>query len=142
MAVIYDADINKSIEKLGQELKSVLKAPEWTLFAKTGAGKERPPVNPDWFYIRAAAVLRTVYMRGPIGVEKLRIKYGNKKNQGHRPEEFRKGAGKILRNALQQLESAGLVKFQKDGVNKGRIITSKGKALMDKCAVREWNKKE
>ena len=136
MVTIYDTDPAKSIAKISESLKSLIKAPEWALFVKTGAGKERPPVERDWFYTRAAAVLRTVYIRGPIGVQKLRVKYGSKKNRGHSPEKFYKGSGKILRDILLQLEKAELVKFQKDGVHKGRVITAKGKSLVDKSAVK------
>ena len=136
MVTIYDADATKSIEKLAEVLKQHLKEPEWAKFVKTGAGKERPPAETDWFFKRAAAVLRTVYMRGPIGVQKLRVKYGSKKNRGHNPEKFYKGSGKILRTVLQQLEKAEFVKFKKDGIMKGRVITPKGKSLVDKSAVK------
>ncbi len=136
MVTVYDADAAKTIEKLAQALKTHIQAPEWTKFVKTGMAKERQPTAQDWFYTRAASVLRTVYMRGPIGVQKLRVKYGSKKNRGHNPERFYKGSGKILRNVLQQLEKASLVKFQKESVHKGRIITAKGKSLVDKSAVK------
>ena len=136
MVTMFDADAGKSIGKLAEELKSSIKNPEWTKFVKTGAAKERPPANEDWFYMRAASVLRTVYLKGPIGVQKLRVKYGSKKNRGHNPEKFYKGSGKILRTILQQLEKAELVKFQKEGVHKGRIITPKGTSLVDKSAVK------
>ncbi len=132
MVNAFDADIGQTIEALAKVLKEKIKAPAWTLYVKTGAGKERPPVDADWFYMRAASVLRTVYMRGPVGVQKLRVKYGNKKNRGHKPEAFVKASGKILRNILQQLEKAELLKFKKDGVMKGRIVTPKGRSLVDK----------
>lgn len=136
MVTIFDANVSKSIEKLAESLKSQIKEPEWAKFVKTGAGKERPPSIPDWYFMRAASVLRTVYIRGPIGVQKLRVKYGSKKNRGHNPEKFYKGSGKVLRTILQQLEKAELVKFQKDSVHKGRIVTPKGRSLVDKTAVR------
>ncbi len=134
MPLAFDADIGKTIENLSQNLKTVVKAPEWTKFVKTGPAKDRPPVATDWFYMRAASILRTVYVRGPVGVQTLRVKYGSKKNRGHRPEHFYKASGKILRNILQQLEKAELVKFKKDGVHKGRVITAKGKSFVDKAA--------
>lgn len=135
MATIYEADIQKSIEKLGDSLKSLIKAPEWSKFVKTGSGKARTPVNPDWYYVRAASLLITIYRRGPIGVSKLRVKYGNKKRRGHNPEKFVQGSGKIIRSAMQQLDKAGLTQFKKDGVHKGRIVTAKGKSLVDKNCV-------
>ena len=135
MVSIYDADIQKSIEKLGDSLKSLIKVPEWTKFVKTGSAKERPPVETDWYYKRAASILITIYKRGPVGVSKLRLKYGSKKNRGHNPEKFRRASGKIIRTILQQLDKTGLTQFKKDGVHKGRIITGKGKSLVDKNAV-------
>ncbi len=48
-----------------------------------------------------------------------------------RPEHARPGSGSILRKALQQLEKAGLVKTVK---GRGRMITDKGKSLLDSIA--------
>lgn len=134
MATIYDENPNKLIEKASNELKKVIKAPEWSMFVKTGVSKERPPEDPDWWYKRAAAVLRSVYMKGPIGTNKLRTKYGSKKNRGNKPEKFFKSSGKILRTVLQQLEKAELLVQQQKGVHKGRVITAKGKSFLDKLA--------
>lgn len=134
MATIYDENPNKLIEKASVELKKVIKAPDWSIFVKTGVSKERPPEDPDWWYKRAASVLRSVYMKGPIGTNKLRTKYGSKKNRGNKPEKFFKGSGKILRTVLQQLESSGLVVQQQKGVHKGRVITPKGKSFLDKLS--------
>ena|SRR3989344_7669703 len=136
MASINDGDIQKSIEKLSESLKSLVKSPDWALFVKTGAGKERPPVDLDWFYKRSASVLITIYRRGPIGVAKLRVKYGSRKRRGHKPAKFCLASGKIIRNVMQQLEKAELVINKKDGIHKGRIVSPKGKSLVDKSTVR------
>jgi len=135
MVSIFDGDPQKSIEKLSFSLKSLIKAPEWVMFVKTGANKERTPDDPDWYYMRAAALLRTVYMRGPIGVSKLRVKYGSKKRRGHNPAKFAKAGGKVIRSILQQLEKADLIIYKKDGIKKGRIVSPKGRSLVDKNAV-------
>jgi len=134
MATIYDINTNKLIEKAAEEFKknNIVKAPDWSNFVKTGAHKERPPVDKDWWYKRTAAVLRKVYINGPIGVSKLRNKYGGKKNRGHKPGKFYKGSGKIIRVILQQLEQAEFIKKGEKKVHKGRIITSKGKAFLNK----------
>ncbi len=139
MASIYDIDQNKLIENVAVELKKMpeLKPPAWAPFVKTGTFKERPPVKPDWWYFRAASILRKLYKMGPIGTSKLRTLYGGKKDRGMRPEIFRKGSGSIIRKALQQLEKAGLaaqVEKPEKGRHKGRIITPKGKSLLDKTA--------
>lgn len=132
MAGIYDKDVNELIEQVAQELKKVIKQPEWSVFVKTGAGKERPPEHKEWWYLRAASILRKIYILGPIGVEKLKTKYGNKKNRGHKPEKFVKGSGKIIRVILQQLEQAGFVEKNEKSKRKGRILTAKGRSFLDK----------
>ena len=135
MASIYDSDVQQSIEKISTSLKSIIKAPDWTKFVKTGVSKERPPAREDWFYVRTASILVTIYKKGPIGVQKLRVKYGSKQRRGHNPAIFKIASGKIIRNAIQQLEKAELVTFKKDDIHKGRIITAKGKSLVDKNVV-------
>ena len=133
---MYDAEPQELISKVAEELKKIpeIKPPSWAAFVKTGMQKERPPVKNDWWYARAASVLRTVYRLGPVGVSKLRTKYGGKKNRGVKKEHFFKGSGNILRKALQQLEKAGFVKFAEKGVHKGRVITPKGKSFLDRIA--------
>ena len=136
MASIYDVDSNELIKKAAVELKKIaeLKMPDWALFVKTGTSKERPPLSKDWWYVREAAILRKIYLISPIGVSKLRTKYGGKKNRGNRPERFYKGSGKIIRTILQQLEKIEFVKKTEKGVHKGRVITKKGKSFLDKLA--------
>jgi len=122
------------IRKTAERLKGVVHAPEWAAFAKTGVHKARPPEDPDWWYVRAASVLRAVEQKGPIGVNKLRVKYGGKKDRGMKPEEFRRGSGSVLRKILQQLEAAQLVSKADKGVHRGRLVTPKGRALLVKVA--------
>lgn len=137
MGNIFDVPTNEFILKLAEELKKVdaIKPLEWAQFCKTGVHKERPPVQRDWWYVRAASILRAIRVKGPIGTQKLRIKYGGRKNRGYRPEHFYKGSGSIIRKVLQQLEKAGLVKQDKKGVHKGRIVASGGDKLLNKVAI-------
>ncbi len=131
---IYDVDTNELLEKVAEALQKVeqIKMPEWALFVKTSPGKERPPERMDWWYMRAASMLRKIFLKGPIGVSKLRAKYSAKKNRGHKPERIYKASGKITRTIIQQLESAGFIKFGEKGVHKGRIITPKGQSFIEK----------
>jgi small subunit ribosomal protein S19e len=134
MATINDVDTNELIEKAAEGLKKSenVVAPDWSIFVKTGRHKERPPAEIDWWFKRAAAVLRKVYLLGPIGVSKLRTHYGGKKDRGSKPEHFYKGSGKIIRLILQQLEKDNLIKYEEKGVHKGRVITPKGRSFLDK----------
>ncbi len=134
MATIYEVNPNALVEKASQELKKLIKSPEFAKYVKTGSGRERPPVDKDWYYKRAAAVLRSVYLRGPIVVNKLRAKYGNRANIGVAGERVYKASGKIIRIILQQLEKAELIKQTEMKGHKGRIITNKGKSFLDKLA--------
>jgi len=136
MSKIYNVETNEFIENLATELKNVkeVESPEWAKFAKTGVHKERPPVRDDWWHVRVAAVLRSVFKLGPIGTSKLRVKYGGRKNRGVKPEHTYKGSGSIIRKSLQQLEKAGLVKQVEKGKHKGRMVSEKGKALLNKIA--------
>ncbi len=131
-------NVSKSdiIDRLSKELKKLneLKAPAWAQFAKTGAHTERPPTNPDWWFVRAASILVKLTELGPVGVSKLRVKYGGKKNRGMAPEKFKKSGGKIIRLQLQQLEKAGFAKQATKGLHKGRIITPKGTSFVEKIS--------
>ena len=121
------------IKNVAEELKKIIKQPEWTPYVKTGTSRQKPPADKEWFFTRAASVLRAVALKGPIGVEKLRTKYGGRKNRGYKPEKFYKGSGSVLRKALQELDKAGLTAQTQKGVHKGRIVTSKGTSLLAKA---------
>jgi small subunit ribosomal protein S19e len=136
MVAVQEVEARKLVAKLKEELKAVesIKPPEWIAFAKSGSGRERPPIQKDFWYIRSASVLRRIYLNGPIGVEKLKTFYGSRKRRGTKPARFRKASGSILRKILQQLEAAGFVeKLDKKGV-KGRKISATGKKFLDKAA--------
>ncbi|RLF99685.1 MAG: 30S ribosomal protein S19e [Candidatus Wolframiiraptor sp.] len=127
------AEPMKLVQKVAVYLKEnkVIEPPPWAPFVKTGVHKERPPQDPDWWYIRAAAIMRKLYIRGPIGVSRLRTLYGGRHRRGHRPPKFAKGSGAIIRKILQQLEDAGLVQ---KADKKGRILTPKGRELLEEAA--------
>jgi len=135
MVSMYDIDTNELLKSVAGALKKTenVKMPDWAQFVKTGQAKDRTPIDLDWWFFRAAAILRAVSIKGPIGVSKLRIKFGSKKDRGHKPEQFRLASGKILRLILQQLDKEGLTKFEEKGVHKGRIITPNGQSLLDKA---------
>ncbi|RLI96687.1 MAG: 30S ribosomal protein S19e [Candidatus Aenigmatarchaeota archaeon] len=133
MASIREVKADMLIGKLAERLQGMegIKAPEWSGIVKTGVHKERPPTQDNWWEIRAASMLRKIYLSDARGVERLRKAYGGRKNMGHKPEAKRKASGNIIRKILQQLETAGLVKTEK---GKGRVITPKGMSLLDKTA--------
>lgn len=137
MSQALSVEPNNLINKVAEELKKqkLVQPLDWSKFVKTGHHKARLPDNPDWWYYRAAAILRSLHKLGPIGTEKLRTKYGGKKRRGHKPEHFYKASGSIIRKILQQLEKAGLIKQAEKGVHKGRLLTPQGISFLDKIAV-------
>ncbi|MEM3555693.1 MAG: 30S ribosomal protein S19e [Candidatus Micrarchaeia archaeon] len=133
MISVYDVPADKLISKVAEKLKEVegVKPPEWMEFAKSGAHRERPPEQENFWYIRCASILRKLYIKSPVGVNRLRREYGGRKHRGVKPEKFRKGSGSIVREALHQLEKVGFVEHSK----KGRALTGKGRAFLDATAL-------
>jgi len=131
--------VNQSqlIEKVAKKLQGLdaIKSPDWAPFVKTGVFKVRPPMESDWWFTRCAAVLRSVAELGPIGTNKLVVKYGGKQRRGHKKPIFKTGSGSVARKALQQLEAAGLIKAGVVQNRKGRIVTPQGLQLLDKTAI-------
>ncbi len=129
---VYDIPADEFNKKLAEALKQKeeFKMPEWALYVKTSVARERPPAEEDFWHKRAASILRQLYIKGVVGVGRLRTRYGGRKNRGMKPEKFRKGSGKIIRIILQQAEKAGLVEKYK-GKKSGRQLTKKGKELLE-----------
>jgi len=137
MVAVQDVEPEKLVARLKEELKKVdaVKPPLWSSFSKSGSGRERPPMQGDFWYMRAASVLRRIYLNGPIGVEKLRTFYGGRQRKGTKPAHFMEGSGNILRKILQQLEAAGFVEKTKTGKREsGRKMTAAGRKFLDKVA--------
>ncbi|MBI2579085.1 MAG: 30S ribosomal protein S19e [Candidatus Aenigmarchaeota archaeon] len=132
MVSARDAEPQRLIESTAEELKKTLKRPGWADYVKTGVSRERPPEDADWWYMRAASVLRKVYVDGPVGVSRLRSFYGGLHRRGHKPAHFAKGGGKVVRVILQDLEKAGFVKQAEK--RKGRIITPAGQKFLNGVA--------
>ena len=134
MVTALDVPADALIRRLAEKLKEMdqVKPPTWAHFVKTGIHKEKPPEQSDWWYIRAASILRKLYKSSePLGVETFRTIYGGRQNRGSAPEHFRKGSGSIPRKILQQLEAAGLVRKVP---GKGRALTPQGRSLLDRTA--------
>lgn len=133
MTTVYDVPANPLITAVAEKLKgeAAIQPPEWAPYVTTGIHTEKPPVAADWWHTRAAAVLRKVYVIGPIGTERLRAEFGGARNRGVRPNRAKKGSGSVIRESLQQLEKAGLVETAK---GEGRRVSPKGRSLLDNVA--------
>lgn len=131
---IFVVDPATLLNAVAEKLKEFpeIKAPEGSEFWKTAFYKELAPVDSDNFWItRCASLLRKIKKFGPIGVNKLRKKYGGRNRKGKGLNHSAKGAGKIIRVALQQLEDAKLLVKTEKG---GRIVSAEGTSLLERTA--------
>jgi len=134
MVTVREVDAAKLVAVLKEELKKVeqIKPPAWSAFAKSSVARQRPPQQPDFWYVRAASMMRRIYLDGPVGVQKLRTFYGGRKRRGVAPARSRTGGGSVVRKMLQQLEAAGFVEKAKK--SEGRRMTPKGQKFLDNMA--------
>ena len=111
MTTFYDVPADLLIPALAGRLEGMkeVNQPDWAEFVKTGAHKERPPVQSNWWFLRSAAIMRKVGRMGPIGVNHLSQAFGGPKNRGSAPNRATAGSRHVIRTSLQQLEDAGLV---------------------------------
>lgn len=135
MVTFYDVPADALIEELAERLEGQLEEPDWMAYAKTSSAKEFPPEQEDFWYVRAASILRKVAIKGPIGVSRLSTEYGARKDgsnrYGSRPSRRVDGSRKIIRTILQQLEDEELILLEEGA---GRRIAPDGRALLDEVA--------
>ena len=134
MVTVYDVPAEKLILKVSEKLEENDKIvpPEWAEFAKTGIHTERAPVQQDWWYTRAASIMRKLYVKGPMGTSKLAGEYGGFNDRGCKPNKAVKGSRNIVRKCLIQLQDAGLLEATQD--KQGRKISPAGQKLLDNSA--------
>jgi len=132
MVSVHDVPSGKLIAALAVQMKEVpgVEQPEWSRFVKTGSHAERPPADSDWWYTRAASLMRKLYLHGPVGLGDLERAYGGSKALKYYPKHHRDAGGSSIRKILKQLEQAELV----TKTTKGRVVSSKGRGMIDKVS--------
>lgn len=135
MPTAFDVPPENLINAIAEELKKKdqVKPPPWAPYVKTGVHKERSPTQDDWWHIRAAAILRKLYVKGtPIGVYRVAKKFGGTK-RSQKVKVFTKGSRNIIRTIFHQLERAGLVTIRE---GRGRVLSDAGVSFVDKIATK------
>ncbi len=134
--IIFTKEPQGYNQNLAEALKKIpdMKAPEWSEYVKTGVAKKRVPMDSDFWYKRAASILRQLYIHGVVGVGKLKTRYGSRKNRGAKPARFKEASGKIIRTILQQAEKAKLVE-KLSSLQFGRRLTQTGRDFLDSIEV-------
>merc|ERR1712006_56254 len=119
---VKDVPADEFIKACAEFLKRQPKfdVPKYHDIVKTGVIKEFAPYDEDWFYVRSASILRKVYLRKGTGVGALKKWYGGSS-----------GTHRGTRKAMLELEKLEMMEHCSDG---GRVITSKGRAEMDRIA--------
>ena len=132
MVSVHDVPSGKLIPALALQVKDLsgMEEPDWAKLVKTGSHAERPPNDPEWWFTRAASILRKLYLHGPVGLSDLERAYGGTKALHYYPKHHRDAGGSSIRKILKQLEQAELV----SKTPKGRILTPKGRAMLDKVS--------
>ena len=130
---VRDVAADKFIAAYAAHLKksNKLATPDWVDVVKTGHTRELPPLDPDWYYVRAASIARRIYLNGGLGVGALSRWYGDAVKNGNRPEHFKRASRGLIRHILRQLENAGVVEQLENG---GRKVTKEGQKELDTVA--------
>jgi len=131
---VKDVKADLFIKQFAEHLKrqGKFELPKWADTVKTGVHKELAPYSNDWLYIRAASIVRRIYIRGGVGVGSFKKIYGGQYRRGTCTNKFQTASGKILRYIIQKLEEIGLVEISPSG---GRRITTEGQRELDTIAV-------
>jgi len=108
-----------------------IEIPNWVDIVKTGPFKELAPYDPDWYYVRAAAIARHIYLRKHVGVGKLMKLHGGRNRRGNRPSHHADCSKSVQRRICQSLEKIGVLEQAPDG---GRRITQDGQRDLDRIA--------
>mgnify|MGYP001626179870 CR=1 FL=1 len=137
MPTVYDVPADDLIFELKDYLKKsgVIEPRPYFYYAKTGSQADRPPADPDWFYYRAASILRKLYVYGPLSISELTKIYGGRKATGYNLTHSRESGSSHIRNIIKDLEKAGLVAK----TSKGRVLTEKGKSTLDRIATKVFD---
>ena len=98
-----------------------LNVPAWVGDVKTSSYKVYVPDNEDWFYVRAASIMRRLCKRR-AGVGAMSKIYGGKTRKMVKPAISRRASKNPNRKALQALETLGWLKMG----SKGRVPTAEG----------------
>merc|ERR1712203_155895 len=111
MVTLKDVPAGKFIQAYADFLKksNKIELPSWVDLVKTGHFHELAPYDDDWFYTRAAAIIRKLYIKPGYGVGRLANKFGGKERNGSARKHHAKDSRGVIRAAMKALEKAKLL---------------------------------
>ncbi|KAL4080865.1 ribosomal protein S19e [Scleroderma citrinum] len=133
MPGVRDISAEAFIDAYASHLKrsGQLEVPTWADLVKTGSYKELAPYDPDWFYVRAAAIARHIYLRKDVGIGALTKLHGGRNRRGNRPSHHAPASASVQRKVCQALENIGVLEQTSNG---GRRISQDGQRDLDRIA--------
>ncbi|KAF5315142.1 hypothetical protein D9619_007238 [Psilocybe cf. subviscida] len=133
MPGVRDVSADEFIAAYASHLKrsGKLEVPAWVDLVKTGSFKELAPYDPDWYYVRAAAVARHIYLRKDVGIGALTKLHGGRNRRGNRPSHHADSSASVQRKICQSLEKIGVLEQTGNG---GRRISQDGQRDLDRIA--------
>ena len=138
---LLDVPANKLIDQVASFLKekNIIKIPKYAPLVKTSRANDCEPIDPDYFYYKAAAIIRKLYLTKSknIGVGSLRVMFSKKERRGSQPPKTFRAGGKIIREIIIQLKNADYIKNyggKDDETNSGLYLTKNGRSQLDKIA--------
>ncbi len=131
MANVYNVDGSALIKKTAEKLKEQgIAKPKYVGFVKSGPSRERVPKDSDFWYVRCASLLRQIYINGPVGISRLRTRYGTRKAHVVTRQHHMRSGGSMIKDAFDVLEKLNYIKK----TPKGRVITPAGRSFLDKIS--------
>merc|ERR1712084_159643 len=108
---LKDVPANDFITAYAEFLKksNKIELPKWVDIVKTGHYHELTPYDEDWFYTRAAAIMRKIYVKPNVGVGRLANKFGAKERNGSIRKHHAKDSKAVIRACMKALEKAKLM---------------------------------
>merc|ERR1712072_206310 len=103
--------VNDFIKAYAEHLKksNKLGLPKWIDLVKTGHYHELAPYDEDWFYTRAAAIMRKLYVKPHVGVGRLANKFGGKERNGSARKHHSTDSKAVISACMKALEEAKLL---------------------------------
>ncbi|EZG79925.1 putative 40S ribosomal protein S19 [Gregarina niphandrodes] len=132
---VSDVPADQFIKKCARHLKDsgFFEIPKWAEYAKSGCSRELSAHDDDFFYIRAASILRKMAFNAKeCGVGRLAHVYGGSQNRGVQPCHHRMASRKVIRYCIRQLQSMELV--EAFGDKQKRRLSVKGQRCIDQIA--------
>ena len=91
--------------------KNIIKLPSYSALVKCSKSNDTEPINADYIFYRAAAIVRKLYITKSknLGVGSLRVMFSKKQRRGSQPPKTFRAGGKIIRDIVKQLKEAKYV---------------------------------